>query len=308
MNYTVEQLDKLFKEQKYISNKFLNYAVFTGLTLKKPILVDGPAGVGKTELAKVLAKITNSELIRLQCYEGIDYSKVLYEIDYAKQLSYQNILRSQLDEELKGLSFKKAIEKVNNEKFFYTEEFIIKRPVLKAIDPNSTNPKVLLIDEIDKTDAEVEAMLLEPLSDYSISIPEFGTITAKEDNKPIVVLTSNNSRELSEPLRRRCVYIYIDYPSIEVEKQIISAKSNVDLDFAQQVAEFMNNLRENVNLRQVPSIAESIEWAKLLHHYMGINELSLENWESLGNSFSVLIKKQKDVEKIKSFAQTNLKK
>ncbi len=301
--YSIEDLEKLFTNEKYIADKFLVYAVFTALVLEKPLLVDGPAGVGKTELAKVISKITNSELIRLQCYEGIDYSKVLYEFDYAKQLSYQNILRNKLDEELYNLSFNDAIKKVNNEKYFYTEDFIIQRPVLQAINPKSNKSKVLLIDEIDKTDAEVEAMLLEPLSDYSISIPEFGTIIAEESNRPIIVLTSNNTRELSEPLRRRCVYVYIDYPSIATEKSIIKAKADVPSDFSQKIAEFINKVRTNINLRQMPSIAESIEWAKLLYHHLDIKNLSQENFDIISGSLNVLIKKQNDLNKVKEYAK-----
>ena len=305
LDYTINDIDELLKSENYIADKPLIYAIYSALKLEKPLLLDGKPGTGKTYFAKILSNITGFELIRLQCYEGIDASKVLYEIDYAKQLSYQNILKGQLSEELKGLSLKDAIDKVNKEKFFNTEHFLIKRPVLEALNPTNNKRKILLIDEIDKTDAEVEAMLLETLSDYSISIPEYGTIYAHEDLKPIIIATSNASRELSEPFRRRCVYAYLNYPSVDTETKIISLQANVSIDFAKNIADLLQNIR-TLDLKQIPSVAESVEWTKLLFHCLSINTINNSNWEEIKNTLSTLSKKEKDREKIEEFLKRRL--
>lgn len=298
MEIKLEELKTLFQKEKYIINDNILYAVFTALKLGKPLLVEGPPGVGKTELAKVLAKIFDSKLIRLQCFEGIDSSKLIYDIDYPKQLLYQNILKNKIDDLLQDKSFEESINIIENETNFYGENFIIERPILESINPKNNYKKVLLLDEIDKTDYEFEAMLLETLSDYSVSIPEFGTIKCDENNKPIIILTSNNKRELSDAMKRRCIYLYIDYPSIELEKEIISSKCNVNTNVAESFAIFINKIRNNLDLKKNPSIAESIEWVQTIIQVFEVN--SLENIEDnlLKNSLNILLKNQYDIKKV----------
>lgn len=302
IKYTPNEIKELLEKEGYITNDEVVYAVFTALSLEKSLLIDGPAGVGKTELAKVMSKILKSDLIRLQCYEGIDSSKVLYEINYPKQLLYQNILKSNIDSLVAGKDFEEAVSIIDNKTSFYGEDFILERPVLKAINPKNKKKVTLLIDEVDKTDSEVEAMLLEPLSDYSISIHEYKTITCKESNKPFIVLTSNNQRELSEALKRRCVYLYIDYPNIENEAKILEEKAKVSYDFALSLSKVISNIR-NYNLKQKPSIAESIEWCNVLYNHLKIedlNNLTLEQKTTLEYSLRVLLKNERDIAEIKN--------
>lgn len=301
---TVEDIKKQLEEEEYIASDEIVYALYTALVLNKPILVDGPAGVGKTELAKVMAKLLDTELIRMQCYDGIDAAKVLYDINYPKQLLYQNILKSKLDEILAEKDFHEAVEAIDRETSFYGEGFIIERPILKALAPKDGKKKTILLDEIDKTDAEAESLLLETLSDFTLSIPEFGTITCPDELRPFVILTSNNNRELSEALRRRCVYLHISYPTVELESKIIEKKAKVSVEFANAIAKTISNIRDR-DLRQKPSIAESIEWATVLFHHLGItteNNLSDKSLELvLENSLHVLIKNQRDLDDVKGF-------
>jgi len=203
--------------QNYIANRTIGAVVYLASKLEKPILVEGPAGVGKTELAKVIASALGRELIRLQCYEGLDEAKALYEWEYAKQLLYTQILKDKIGEVLQGTaSMKEAVDRISAEEdVFFSDRFILSRPLLEAI--TSSLPTVLLIDEIDKSDAEFEAFLLEVLSDFQVSVPELGTIRAK--HIPSVVLTSNNAREMSDALKRRCLHLYIDFPPAEQEPQ-----------------------------------------------------------------------------------------
>lgn len=301
VKYSPKEIRDMLEKEGYITNDDVIYAVFTALSLEKSLLIDGPAGVGKTELAKVMSKILESELIRLQCYEGIDASKVLYEINYPKQLLYQNILKTNIDSLINGKSFDEAISIIDEKTAFYGEEFILERPVLKAISPKNKIKKTLLIDEVDKTDSEVEAMLLEALSDYSVSIHEYKTIHSDIDNRPFIVLTSNNQRELSEALKRRCVYLYIDYPSVENEAKILQEKANVSYDFAMSLSKIISNIR-NYNLKQKPSIAESIEWCNVLYNHLNItdlNNLTLKQKTELEYSIRVLLKNERDIAEIK---------
>ncbi|WP_425057694.1 hypothetical protein SCACP_22290 [Sporomusa carbonis] len=245
---TMAELRNAFEAQGYISDKELLTTVYLALKLEKPLLIEGAPGVGKTEIAKVLSKVFNTELIRLQCYEGLDENKALYEWNYQRQLIKIQMSKNSNCHEL-------------SEHDVFSTDYLMERPLLKAI--MAEKRPVLLIDEIDKTDEEFEAFLFEILSDFQISIPELGTIMAK--HIPIVVLTSNNDRELSEGLRRRCVYLYIDYPTIEKEINIIRSKiPEATEKLALQIATAVNYLRNNLTLNKQPSIAETLDWTRSL--------------------------------------------
>lgn len=249
-----EKISEEFAALDYICDEEIAEAVYFSLLLKKPLLIEGEPGVGKTEIAKVLAAMLGSELIRLQCYEGLDESKALYEWNYQKQLLF-----------IQGQG--KAVEDV------FGEEFLMVRPLMKAILAEGT-PPVLLIDEVDKADEEFEAFLLEVLSDFQISIPEFGTIKAR--TIPLIVVTNNDVRELTDALKRRCIYLYIDYPSIEKERDILLKKvPGIKPAVALQIAQAMNNLRSKPDLLKKPSIAEGIDFARAAT-LEGIDEISDE--------------------------------
>ncbi len=222
MFQSVDDVITGFGSQKYLCNKSVATVVYLGTTMQKPILVEGPAGVGKTELGKVLADALGMNLIRLQCYEGLDEAKALYEWEYAKQLLYTQILKEKIGDILQGTrTLQEAVDCVaNQDGVFFSDRFLLPRPLLKAL--LSDERCVLLIDEIDKSDAEFEAFLLEVLSDFQISVPEIGTLKAK--HVPLVILTSNNSREMSDALKRRCLHLYIDFPESEREMEIIKLK------------------------------------------------------------------------------------
>ncbi|KPU43805.1 AAA domain (dynein-related subfamily) [Oxobacter pfennigii] len=247
-------LRKALESENYIFDEEFLVTVYVALKLEKPLLIEGAAGVGKTEVAKVLASVFKSELIRLQCYEGLDESKALYEWNYQKQLlSIQ--LNINNENNASNNSGKKEVEQL------FSREFLLERPLIKAI--NSPEKCVLLIDEIDKTDEEFEAFLLEILSDFQVSIPELGTIKAK--NKPIVILTSNNNRPLSDALKRRCAYLYIDYPDVEKEAAIINAKiPGVTAKLSKEAAAAVAFLRGNNKILKKPSIAETLDWVSAL--------------------------------------------
>ncbi|SDE15719.1 AAA family ATPase [Sporomusa acidovorans] len=248
-NLSAPELKAAFEAYGYISDKELLTTIYLALKLEKPLLIEGAPGVGKTEIAKVLSKVFDTELIRLQCYEGLDENKALYEWNYQRQLIKIQMSRDNTSGE--------AI----SEQDIFSPEYLLERPLLKAI--RAEKRAVLLIDEIDKTDEEFEAFLFEILSDFQISIPELSTISAK--HIPIVVLTSNHDRELSEGLRRRCVYLYIDYPSIEKEINIIRTKiPEATEKLALQIATAVNHLRNNLTLSKQPSIAETLDWTRSL--------------------------------------------
>ena len=253
--------DKL-QAQGYISSQETATVVYLALQLRKPLLVEGPAGVGKTDLAKVLSASQSIPLIRMQCYEGLDETKALYEWEYAKQLLYTQILKDKIAETLESCeTLSDAVERIaSQESAFFSDRFIVPRPLLKAI--RSRDPLVLLIDEVDKADPEFEAFLLEVLSDFQITIPEIGTLKAR--HIPQVVLTSNNNRELSDGLKRRCLYLFLDFPSPDMEAQIVRTKvPDLDTKLAEQVAQAVKSIRK-MDLKKPPSIGEALDWARTL--------------------------------------------
>ncbi len=270
----------------YLPDDRISQVVFLADRLDKPILVEGPAGVGKTELAKSLARVTGRDLIRLQCYEGLDEAKALYEWNYKKQLLR---IQSDVDHEWDEI-----------EQDIFSEDFLLTRPLLEAI--RSKEPVVLLIDEVDRVEVETEALLLEILSDFQVSIPELGTITA--ETLPIVVLTSNNTRELSEALKRRCLFLHIDYPDAAREQEILTARvPGLSEHLANQVAKVARSIR-NLDLKKSPSVSETIDWARTLL------ALSIDDVDEaiIGDTLHVLLKYQVDIEKaakeLTSSAQT----
>ena len=278
-------------EQKYIASDEIATIVYLAQKLGKPLLTEGPAGVGKTELAKAIAGATGRELIRLQCYEGLDESKALYEWEYSKQLLYTQLLRDKLNDTLgKAETLAEAADKLASEEdVFFSNRFLLQRPLLKAI--MCDEPTVLLIDEIDRADAEFEAFLLEVLSDFQVSVPELGTLKAK--HKPFVVLTSNNTRELSEALKRRCLYLFIDYPTVQEELAVVRLKvPDLNPKLAQQAVEFVQKLR-NAEMRKSPSISETLDWANAL---VALNAKSLDR-TTLEETISVLVKHEADIQK-----------
>jgi MoxR-like ATPase len=263
------------REVDYLADARIAQVVFLAHSLDKPVLVEGPAGVGKTELAKSMAAVTGRKLIRLQCYEGLDEAKALYEWNYKKQLLR---IQSDVDHDWDTISHD-----------IFSEEFLLTRPLLEAI--RATEPVVLLIDEVDRVEVETEALLLEILSDFQVSIPELGTMSA--NTQPLVFLTSNNTRELSEALKRRCLFLHIDYPDSEREQEILSARvPGLSEHLAGQVAKVARSIR-SLDVKKAPSVSETIDWARTLI------ALSVEDvdGEVLGDTLHVLLKYQTDIEK-----------
>ncbi len=294
MNNTFEtsaSVKTALSAQKYIASDEISTIVYLAQKLGKPLLTEGPAGVGKTELAKAIASATGRELIRLQCYEGLDESKALYEWEYSKQLLYTQLLRDKLNDTLgKADSLAEAADRLAREEdVFFSDRFLLQRPLLRAI--LCDQPTVLLIDEIDRADAEFEAFLLEVLSDFQVSVPELGTLTAR--HKPFVVLTSNNTRELSEALKRRCLYLFIDYPTLNEELAVVRLKvPDLNPKLAQQAVEFVQKLRK-ADMRKSPSISETLDWANAL---VALNAQHLDK-TTLEDTLSVLLKHEADLQK-----------
>ena len=288
MNSIPEVKDTLAKQQ-YIASDEIATVLYLAERLGKPILAEGPAGVGKTELGKAWAGITGRPMIRLQCYEGLDETKALYEWEYAKQMLYTQLLRDKLHDLLSDAhTLAEAADRLANEEdVFFSERFLLPRPLLRAI--TADEPVVLLIDEIDRSDVEFEAFLLEVLSDFQVSVPELGTVRAR--HQPLVLLTSNNTRELSEALKRRCLYLYIDYPAVETELQIVRLKvPEMGPELARQAVEVVHRLR-GLDLKKDPSISETLDWARAL---VTLNATSL-NRQTLDNTLAVLLKHESDV-------------
>jgi len=290
---SIEEVTESFKGQKYICSKEISTVVYLSQQMQKPVLVEGPAGVGKTSLAGVWAEAAGMELIRMQCYEGLDESKALYEWEYAKQLLYTQILKDKISEALSGCkTLSEAVDRIDKqEDIFFSEEFILPRPLLKAI--MSKKKVVLLIDEVDKADPEFEAFLLEVLSDFQVSVPELGTI--KANHIPHVILTSNNTREMTDALKRRCLHLFIDFPVSEQEMEIIKLKvPGISETLARQVVEVIQKVRK-VDLKKLPSISETLDWARALT-ILNIDALDEDTAKSTLNLF---LKYEGDIKKVK---------
>ncbi len=271
----LNQIQKMLESQNYIGDETIVMSIFLAMKLDKPLLIEGPAGVGKTEIAKVMAKALETNLIRLQCYEGLDSTHALYEWNYQYQLLYLK-MEEQQKNDVKQL-----------EELIFSEKFLLKRPVLQAI--THSEKAVLLIDEVDRADEEFESFLLEVLSDWQITIPEIGTI--KATHKPQVILTGNRTRELSEALRRRCLYLWIDHPSFEKELAIVKTKvPEIDKKIGEQICLFMKELRQ-LKLEKTPGISETIDWARALAS-MNLTHLNKEIIES---TLGVVLKDWQDM-------------
>ena len=273
---TVPAVRDGLRRVNYLADEGIAGVVFLADRLQKPILVEGPAGTGKTQLAKSVAEMTGTRLIRLQCYEGLDESKALYEWNYKKQL-----LRIQVDRNAEGWS------EIHDD--IFSEEFLLTRPLLEAI--RAEDPVVLLIDEVDRLEVETEALLLEILSDYQVSIPELGTVVARQI--PLVFLTSNNTRELSEALKRRCLYLHVDYPDLEREKEIVLTKvPDISTNLADQVARIVRSIRQ-LDLKKAPSVSETLDWARTLV-LLGIDSVDAQQAKE---TLHILLKYQTDIAK-----------
>ena len=300
MFQSVDQVIAGFSTQNYICNKNLATVVYLGISLQKPILVEGPAGVGKTELGKVLAGSLGMELIRLQCYEGLDEAKALYEWEYAKQLLYTQILKEKIGEVLQeAQTLQQAVDHIaNQDGVFFSDRFLLPRPLLRAI--LSDEPTVLLIDEVDKSDAEFEAFLLEVLSDFQISVPEIGTLKAK--HIPFVVLTSNSSREMSDALKRRCLHLHIDFPDAQRETEIVKLKvPGIDQKLTDDVIGLIQRIRK-LDLKKTPSISETLDWVKALTL---LNVKQLDD-QLVNETLSTLMKYEADIRKAQQELQSYL--
>jgi MoxR-like ATPase len=286
---SIEKIEQGFESFGYICSTQIATAVFLAAALRKPILVEGPPGVGKTELAKTTSQLLDLPLIRLQCYEGLDEAKALYEWKYGKQLLYTQVLKEKLGDLLQGAQgLAESVERLHQfGDIFYSPEFLEPRPLLKAM--QQEKGAILLIDEVDKSDYEFESLLLELLSDYQISIPEIGTV--KATTTPMVFLTSNNTRDLSDALKRRCLHLYIPFPTVELEERIIQSRvPDIDDLLRHQLVQFVHSLRQ-LDLKKNPAISETIDWARSL---LLLNADQL-NEDLVRTSLNVLLKFEDDI-------------
>lgn len=278
---TVDDLSGVLESEKYIADRSLATTLYLTLKLGKPLLLEGEAGVGKTEIAKVLSSALDTPLIRLQCYEGLDAANAIYEWDYPRQMLYLRTLD--------------ATGEVNQDavrRDLFSDEFLLKRPLLQAIDAAHVKSPVLLIDEIDRADQELEAFLLELLSDFQVTVPELGTIRA--EHRPIVILTSNRTREIHDALKRRCLYFWVDFPTFEKELKILNAKvPGLPDQLAKQIVHFTQGLRE-ADLFKLPGMAETLDWSEALQA-LGTNEL---NDAVVEDTLGVILKYQEDIERV----------
>ena len=276
---SIEELQSLLRAKLYVADRGLATSIYLALKLERPLFVEGEAGVGKTEIAKVLADILSTDLIRLQCYEGIDASQAVYEWSYTRQMMHIRLAESR----------KEKLE----EKELFGPEFLLERPLLKAIDPKVDRSRVLLIDEIDRSDEEFEAFLLELLSDFQITIPEIGTIRAK--SKPVVVVTSNRTREVHDALKRRCLYFWIDYPTFQKELEIVRTKlPEASEKLSSQVTRFVQELRQ-MELYKVPGIAETLDWTRAL---VALDKEALDE-SVVEDTLGALLKYRDDINKVR---------
>ena len=297
---SIDGIEQNFEALHYICNAQIATAVFLAYHLEKPILIEGPPGVGKTELAKTTAEMLDLPCIRLQCYEGLDESKAIYEWKYGKQLLYTQVLKETLSEILQGATgLAQSVDKLHDfGDIFFSEQFLEPRPLLKAL--KAEESCVLLIDEVDKSDHEFESLLLEMLSDYQLSIPEIGTIKAHPDRKPLVFLTSNNTREISDALKRRCLHLYIPFPDAILESRIVHARvPDIPDKLRNQLVAFIQELRD-MDLKKVPAISETIDWARTL---ILLHTESLDA-DLVRQTLNVILKFQEDIETVEAELQS----
>ena len=290
---SVGNLSERFEAHRYICSDQIATAVYLAYHLRKPVLIEGPPGVGKTELAKTTAEMFDLPLIRLQCYEGLDEAKAIYEWKYGKQLLYTQVLKETLDEVLQGAKgFAESVTRLHEfGDIFFSEEFLEPRPLLKAL--REEDGCVLLIDEVDKSDHEFESLLLEILSDYQVSIPEIGTVKATRE-PPMVFLTSNNTREISDALKRRCLHLYIPFPDADLEQRIIHARvPDIPAELRRQLVTFIQDLRD-LDLKKVPAISETIDWARTL---LLLHTESLDP-QLVRDTLNVILKFQEDIDNV----------
>jgi MoxR-like ATPase len=287
---SIEATQEMLSKGHYVADRSLATALYLALKLGRPLFLEGEAGVGKTEIAKVLSEMLNRRLIRLQCYEGLDVSSAVYEWNYSRQMIDIRISEAAGDRDREQM-----------EKDIFSEEFLIKRPLLQALEADlSGMPPVLLIDELDRTDEPFEAFLLEVLSDFQVTIPEIGTITA--DKPPLVIITSNRTREIHDAIKRRCFYYWVDYPDSTRELQILAVKvPNADKDLSRQIVAFVQRLR-NMDLFKLPGVAETIDWTNAL---VQLDKIDLDP-ETVNDTLGTLLKYQDDIEKIKGSEAANL--
>jgi MoxR-like ATPase len=285
---TIEEVERALQDHHYVADRSLATTVFLSLRLTKPLLLEGEAGVGKTEVGKVLAEILGTRLIRLQCYEGIDVNNAVYEWAYAKQMLHIRLLESA------------GTNRAETEREIYSPQFLVKRPLLQAIESDGPRAPVLLIDEIDRADDEFEAFLLELLSDFQISIPELGTI--KASRPPAVIITSNRTREIHDALKRRCLYFWIDYPSVDREYAIINARiPDVPAKLARQVSEFIGGVRR-LDLYKLPGVAETLDWTRSL---IALGQTELDE-AAVQATLGSIVKYQEDLERLRGAGSREL--